>query len=234
MNTRVSGGGARFGCFTYGCGFALILSIVVFGGLGYYYVTSLRSAFDEYSSERPPALPPLEVESALSDAALAKLANLGDAVAQKATARQTFSEAEVNGLISRSVAKDAVRVAVSGDEISARFAFTPALFGDWRAARLVLGSSYERFFNGTCKAKVSVNNGVASVNFTELSLNGHALEDMARGHASQWVSGAINATAMEGSEGAEVKPYVSAIRSLIVKDGAVEVSVGQDIDPPKQ
>lgn len=234
MNTRVSGGGARFGCFTYGCGFALILSIVVFGGLGYYYVTSLRSAFDEYSSERPPALPPLQVDNAVSDAAFAKLDNLRDAVAQNATARQAFSEAELNGLLAKSVAKDAVRVSVAGDEVAAQFAFTPALFGDWRAARLVLGGSYNRFFNGTCKAKVAVNNGVASVNFTELTLNGHALEDMARGHASQWVSGAINATAMEGSEGAEVKPYVSAIRSLVVKDGAVEVSVGEDTDPPKR
>jgi hypothetical protein len=225
MNKRVSGG-ARFGCFTYGCGFALILSIVVFGGLGYYYVNSLRSAFNEYSSERPPALPPLQVDSSVSDAASAKFETLRSAVAQKATSQQTFSEAELNGLISKSVAKDAVRVSVAGDEVAAQFSFTPALFGDWRSARLVLGSSYERFFNGTCKAKVSVNNGVATVNFTELNLNGHTLEDMARGHASQWVSGAINATAMEGSDGAETKPYVSAIRYLVVKDGRVEVSVG--------
>lgn len=222
MGTNVSRGGARFGCFTYGCGFALILSVVLFGGLGYYYVTSLRSAFEEYSAEQPPALPPITIGTEVSTAAVAKLASLRDAVDQKSSAQRTFSEAELNALISTSVAKDAVRVSLAGDEVAAQFSFAPSLFGDWRAARLVLGSSYNRFFNGACKAKVSVKNAVASVNFTELNLNGHALEDMARGHASQWVSGALNA----GSDGAEEKPLVSAIRYLIIKDGVVEVSVG--------
>ncbi len=226
MNKKTSGGGARFGCFTYGCGFALLLSIVVFGGLGYYYVTSLRAAFKEYSAEQPPALPPIVVDSAVSDAALTKLAAVRESIAQTTASRQTFSEAELNALISRSIARDAVRVELAGEDVSAQFAFSPSLFGEWRAAELVLGSAYHRFFNGSCKAKVSVNNGVASVNFTELNLNGHTLEDMARGHASQWVSGAINATSMENTDGAQEKPYVSAIRSLIVKDGTVEVSVG--------
>lgn len=226
MNKKTSGGGARFGCFTYGCGFALLLSIVVFGGLGYYYVTSLRSAFKEYSAEQPPILPPIEVDTAIGDTAMSKLAALREAILQRTPSQQTFSEAELNALISRSIARDAVRVELAGEDASAQFAFSPSLFGEWRAAELVLGSAYHRFFNGSCKAKVSVNNGVASVNFTELNLNGHTLEDMARGHASQWVSGAINATSMENTDGAQEKPYVSAIRSLIVKDGTVEVSVG--------
>lgn len=226
MNKQISGGGPRFGCFTYGCGFALLLSIVVFGGLGYYYVTSLRTAFKEYSSDQPPVLPPIVVDTAVTDTAVAKLTALRESIVQRTSSQHTFSEAELNALISMSIARDAVRVELAGDDVSAQFAFTPALFGEWRAAELVLGNAYHRFFNGSCKAKVSISNGVASVNFTELNLNGHTLEDMARGHASQWVTGAINATAMEGSEGAEAKPYVSAIRSLIVKDGAVEVSVG--------
>lgn len=226
MNAKVSGGGARFGCFTYGCGFALILSIVLFGGLGYYYVTSLRAAFEEYSAEQPPALPPLVVDSAVTDVAVGKLVSLRAAVDQKSSALQTFSEAELNGLISRSVVKDALRVSLVRDEVSAQFSFAPSLFGEWRAAQLVLGSSYNRFFNGACRAKITITTGVASVNFTELELNGHKLEDMARGHASQWVSGAINASAVENTDGVGEKSYVSAIRSLIIKDGIVEVSVG--------
>jgi hypothetical protein len=226
MKAKVSGGGARFGCFTYGCGFALILGIVLFGGLGYYYVTSLRSAFNEYSAEQSPALPPLMVDTGITDVALGKLAVIRAAVDQKSSVLQTFSEAELNGLISRSIVKDALRVSLSGDEVSAQFSFAPSLFGEWRAAQLVLGSSYNRFFNGTCKAKVSVNSGVASVNFTELNLNGHTLEDMARGHASQWVSGAINSSAKESTEGVGEQSYVSSIRSLIIKDGMLQVSLG--------
>jgi hypothetical protein len=222
MNTKVSGGGARFGCFTYGCGFALILSVGLFGGLGYYYVMSLRAAFEEYSAEQPPTLPPITVDGEVCDTAISKIASIRDAIATRTSTKRIFSEAELNGLISKSSAKDAVRVSLAGDEVLAHFSFTPSLFGDWRAAKLVLGSSYNRFFNGTCKAKVSVNNGVANVDFGELTLNSHTLEDMARRHASQWVSGAINSR----SDGVQDNPYLNAISSLIIKDGTVEVSVG--------
>lgn len=226
MSTQRASGGNRFGCFTYGCGFALVLITVLFGGLGYYYVNSLRAAFEEYSAERVPALPPFEIDSAVIDGALAKLSALRVAISNKSAGTHEFTQGDVNALISRSSARDAVRVSLGSDEISAQFAFTPALFGEWRAAELVLGNSYRRFFNGSSKAKVAVANGIAKVTFTELTLNGHTLEDMARGHASQWVTGAVNSAAdgeaVSGEGGA-----LQFVRSLEVRDGRVVVEVGE-------
>lgn len=229
MSSQRTSGGPRFGCFTYGCGFALVLIVVLFGGLGYYYVTSLRSAFEEYSAERAPALPPFEIDSSVSEAAAAKFAELRGAISAGTSGTREFTQGELSALIALSPAKDAVRVSLSGDEVLAQFAFTPGLLGEWRAAELVLGSSYKRFFNGSSKARVSIANGVAKVTFTELTLNGHPLEDMARGHASQWVSGAVNA-AVEGEAGTAVDSLLRSIQSLEVKDGRVVVEVGES--PP--
>jgi len=199
---------------------------VLFGGLGYYYVTSLRSAFEEYSAERAPALPPFEIDSSVSDAATAKFAALRAAVSASTPGTHEFTQGELSALIALSPAKDAVRVSLSGDELSAQFAFTPGLLGEWRAAELVLGSSYKRFFNGSSKAKISISNGTAKVTFTELTLNGHPLEDMARGHASQWVSGAVN-TAASGEAGSTEDGPLRSIRSLEVREGRVVVEVGE-------
>lgn len=226
MSSQRTSGGPRFGCFTYGCGFALVLIVVLFGGLGYYYVTSLRSAFEEYSAERVPALPPFEIDSAVSDAAVAKFAELRGAISTGTSGTREFTQNEINAIIARSPAKDAVRLSLLGDEVSAQFAFTPGLLGEWRAAELVLGSSYKRFFNGSSKAKVSVTNGIAKVTFTELALNGHTLEDMARGHASQWVTGAVNA-ATSGEAGSTEDGPLRSIRSLEVREGRVVVEVGE-------
>ena len=226
MSSQRTSGGPRFGCFTYGCGFALVLIVVLFGGLGYYYVTSLRSAFEEYSAERVPALPPFEIDSSVSEAAAVKFAALCGAISTSTPGTHEFTQGELSALIALSPAKDAVRVSLSGDEVLAQFAFTPSLLGEWRAAELVLGSSYKRFFNGSSKARVSIANGVAKVTFTELTLNGHSLEDMARGHASQWVSGAVNATTNAEAGATEDGPLQS-IRSLEVREGRVVVEVGE-------
>ncbi len=226
MNQHSSRGGPRFGCFTYGCGFALVLIVVVFGGLGFYYAKSLRSAFEEYSSDRAPSLPPFEVSAEVSTGAWSKFESLRSAVQQATSATATFTEPELNALIANSVARDAVRVSLAQDQLVIEFVFTPALLGDWQAARFILGSSYGRFFNGSASARTNVDSGVASVSFSELTLNGHRLEDMARGHASQWITGAINSSLGDGDEGAAQGGPLRFVRAMSIKNNALEVTVG--------
>lgn len=218
--------GNRFGCFTYGCGFALVLVIVMGTGLGYYFVKSVRSAFLEYSSESAPTIPVRAFDSQVSDSAQQKLQALIGALDAGNTFSTDVSSDELGVLISQAGWGDKIAVDLSGDVVRASFAFPLTALGDWPAARLLLGSSMSRVFHGTLAGTVSVSDGVAAARLDELTLNGHRLEDMARGHASQWVSGALSARGTDQDPGDGIgEAILPKIRALSVRDGRVYIEV---------
>ena len=218
--------GNRFGCFAYGCGFALVLITVVGGGLGYYFISSLRSAFLKYSSEGAPVIRSEDVDPLVKNAARQKLGAFSIAVNGQSDFSIDLSSEELGALISEAGWGDKIEAKLSGNSLQARFAFPLTALGEWPAARFLLGSAVSRSFHGGFVADASVRDGVASVKFNELTLNGYQLEDMARGHASQWVSGAINAQVSEASEeGSPGEFSLSNVKALDIRDSRLYVEL---------
>jgi|GEM_PF-3598297 len=226
MTTSMTSGQAsrgRFGCFTYGCLFALALIVVLGAGLGYYFVTSVRSAYVEYSSESAPALPTRVIDPQVRDSAQDKFRALRGAFEAGTGLSVDLSSDELSALVAQAGWSDKVDAQMSGDVISAAFAFPLTALGEWPAARLVLGGSASRVFNGRVVGTLSLADGVGRARIDQLTLNGKPLEDMARDYASKWITGALNARD-SGKENEKIE-VLSRIKQLSVRDSRLHIDV---------
>jgi hypothetical protein len=197
---------------------------VVGGGVGYYLVHQVKSAVLEYTSEYAPAITPVPVVPEVSESARTKVQRIQQALDAKSAFETEFSSDEVNAAIQQTPWRDKISVSLDGDRVRGAFSFPISALGDWPAARLLLGESVSRNFNGSFAGGIQLSDGKAAISFSELTLNGHRLEDMAQGHASKWISGALSAPDDEGE--AHEEGMIERIQRFEVRDSRLFIGVG--------
>lgn len=216
--------GPRLGCFGYGCAIAVVLMVATFGGMGYYVIKSIRTAVTVYTVENPPKLEVPPTDPAMAATARSKLEVVALAVRDNTATVQELTGEEIRAFIQSTSWRDFVVVSLDQNRVHFDFSFPLTALGEWTSARFLLGNLTERGVYGSADGSFSITNGIFKVSFSTLTLNGKVLEDMARGHASEWVSGALNSWGAEAAK-EDRASIVAPNVSVEIRDGKAIVSV---------
>jgi len=214
------------GCFGYGCLIATVIFSLVIGGIWFLGLRSMRVAVKQYTAETFSRLAPLDVDAGVTDSSLKKLADLRSAVGAGRRETFEFSGPEVQSIISATQWRDRVQVAIRGDELEATFAFPLAALGDWAVASYIVSDIKDRALVGDARCKFGFIDGVPKLSFSKLVLNKQELEDLPRGHAAEWIVGAVSEVIKERESAEELVPVLRAIRQVELRDGRLFVTVG--------
>ncbi len=216
------------GCFGYGCFIAVVLFSVVIGGVAYYGVKSIREAVVKYTTTSAPPLPMQPVDESSAQSGGAKFQMLKEAFEKSQPLSMELSESELRAIVTRLGWAERVSVSLIGEEINLLFSIPLRELGEWKAGSLVFGDLTSRAIRGETLGRVSVVDGVISVKLSKLILNDQQLEDMPRGHAADWIVGAINeAVTSEGEvvEEGKAPMRLKGIRTASVQGGRLLVEL---------
>jgi hypothetical protein len=225
MNTNRSGPG----CFGYGCLIAVVLFTVVIGGTAYWARKGIRTAVQQYTVESAPTLdiPPVGQEAV--SAGLSKFAQVKEALATERPVSVSLSEDELRGVIQASPFKDRLEVSLASGEPSVRFSMPLSIFGGWEAASFLVDDIAKRSVHGSAQGNVSIIDGKPSLRLSALTLNNVQLGEMPRGHAEEWILGAIVSYAGGQPSGKnEFKTdgtWINRVKSLRIEQGAVKLEL---------
>jgi hypothetical protein len=112
-------------------------------------------------------------------------------------------------------------VELQGDSVSGTFSFPLRALGEWDAARPIIGDYLDRYVTGSARVKLSAADGIATVTFDELVLNGQVFDGDALKEASEWVSGFVNSQAATP----EAQRMRARIQSVTLRDGLAVLRV---------
>jgi hypothetical protein len=223
MNANRSGPG----CFSYGCLIAAVLFTTVIGGVAYWARQGLRGAVKQYTTETAPVLEVASVRPDVMSSGVTKFNQIQAAMDGRQPLSVSLSEDELRGIIEAGPFKGRLDVQLEGDQTSARFSVPLALLGDWQAARFLVDDIATRAIRGSAQGRFSITDGKPELRLSGLTLNESALGEMARGHAEEWLVGALVATGADISSGevAAVPSWLSRIRTLRVEQGSVKIDL---------
>lgn len=189
------------GCLGYGCLVAVVLLLLVLGGVGFYLLSSFRNAVDKYTAEAPTMqeAPPPGAE--IGQSAFEKLREMSVLFSQGGSQDSvSFNSAELTALAQSIVGpRTSVELAAgtfkvtTSLELSKLFAQTP-----W--TRALLGAREDRYVNGTATGKIKLitdQDERIRVDLESLSFNEQPLEGDALVRASQWFSGWASSAAKD-------------------------------------
>lgn len=213
---------ARFrpGCFGYGCLIAIFLFTVIIGGVGYLSVSSMRGAVNQYTiSDYSPdsgGITPKALAPSVSESARIK----GDSILAAFSANKELNIAlsadEIMAFVSVTPWSRMVQLELRGDELVLNFSFPLAMLGDWGAAKILVPDITKRGVRGSAAGAFSIKNGVPTLKLSKLVLGDSELGDMARGHAAEWVVGAL----------VDSGNLSARLRSLEVVAGEIRLELG--------
>jgi hypothetical protein len=112
-----------------------------------------------------------------------------------------LSQGDVLGILGGTPFSGKLFLELQDDAVVGTFSFPMTALGDWNAAKPIIGDSLNRYITGNSRAKVSVVNGVASVAFDSLVLNGQHFDGDALKEANEWVSGFLNSPSDDDKDG---------------------------------
>ncbi len=214
------------GCFGYGCLIATVIFCLVIGGAWFVGIRSIRGAVNRYTATSVQPLAPISIEATADVAAGLKWGNLSAAALAGQNLSLEFTEGEIQALIHTTPWRDWVRVSLKGNEAGLRFSFPLAALGNWVAASFLVGDIKERGLVGSARVSLMRKDSELHVSFQELVLNDQVLEDLPRGHAGDWVSGAFLNALKDPELGASLPPVFKALHEIQVRDGRLVVEVG--------
>jgi hypothetical protein len=211
-----------FGCLGYGCIIAVVLIFLTIGGLFLLARSAMRGAVERFTTEQPLAVPTLALDENARASLTSKLAEVKRVMNDpRASGEFALSQAEVSGLLANTPFNGKVFVELTPDAVDARFSFPLHALGQWDAAKPIIGDYLNRYATGSAKAKVAVTDGVATVTFDSLVLNGQVFDGDALKEASEWVSGFVNS---QGDDPAE-KRRRARIQSARIENSTALVRV---------
>lgn len=191
----------------------------------------MRSAVEQYTARTAELLPSVTIDPSVTSKAQSMLGELRRAVAEKQNLQAEFTEQEVQALIDQSTWRDWVRIGLNGEEATVRFSFPLAALGDWEAASFVVANLKERFLVGDARGRFGLSAGKPTLSFSHLVLNDNQLEDLPRGHAAEWVLGAVShsieASPTEEAVGDSPISRLRNLREVSIRDSRLVVVVGQ-------
>ena len=210
------------GCFTYGCLIAAVLFSVLIGGIWLYAKRSMREAVDRHLSSVPSPLSSVSYSETDADEGMRKINLLRSAINENRAESVMFSSADLQGAIGATSWKDWIRVELNSDFVNLRFSLPLAALGEWEAATRIVDTIKDRFLTGSARCLLSIKEGEIRLSFSELTLRDRKLEDMPRGHAAEYVSGAIMALAKDDASTMHV---LNKLQEVSVIDGKLQVRV---------
>ena len=209
------------GCFRYGCFIASIIFVVLTSFLVWWGVRSIRLAYEFYTSERGvPLVVEVPQPADIRHRGAEKLNRLIEAYEDNKSLEVEFTSAELNGALQQRGFGSNLLVDVVDSRVDLKFSLPLGFFGEWPAAKMILGDMTARHIVGQLSAMVRIDDGQPEVNLEKLVLKSRALEDMAREHASEWLVGAIRS-------GLEAPAGGSPIVSLSILDSKVSLKLAQ-------
>lgn len=219
MNTSVPAK-RRLGCLGYGCIFATVLILLIIGGLFFLARSAMRTAVTKFTTEQPVAVPTVTFDAMAADSADVKLKELQRLWDDPSARGQvSLTQSDVLGMLSGTAFSGRLFVELQGDSVIGTFSFPMTALGDWNAAKPIIGDFLQRYLTGNARAKVSITNGVGSVAFDNLVLNGQVFDGDALKEANEWVSGFLNS---DGDDDKAIKQR-ARIESAKIVNGEVVV-----------
>lgn len=211
-----------FGCLGYGCIIAVVIIAVTIGGLFWLARSAMRNAVENFTTEQPAAVPTIALDEGARAAFSSKVTEFKRVMADpRASGEFTFSQSDLMGALGDTSFNGKAFVELQGDSVAATFSFPLRALGEWQAARPIIGDYLDRYVTGSARAKLSVTDGIATVTFDELVLNGQVFDGDAVKEASEWVSGFVNS---QGGS-AEAQKARARIESARVENGIAVVKV---------
>ncbi len=211
-----------FGCLGYGCLVAIALFLVVIGAIFFGARSAIRNAVKDFTTEQAIAVPATSFDPAQEADLARKLKSTTDLfVNPNGSGEITLSQEEIQLFLASSPFNGSSSIVLKGDTVSGTFSFPMRALGEWQAARIFIGDLLDRYLTGTAKAKVNVRDGVGSVTFESLTLNGKVFDGDSLKEANEWVSGFLNSGGKDGDEGLRL----TRISSLQIVDGTVKMVV---------
>jgi hypothetical protein len=211
-----------FGCLGYGCIVAVILIVVTIGGIFWLARSAMRGAVERFTTEQPMSVPTVALDAAASSSLKGKLDALAATIKDPRGAGEfTLSQAEVSAAVSEKQFNGKVLVELQDDTVATTFSFPLSAMGPWDSAKPIIGDFMNRYVIGSARAKVSVTDGVASVVFDSLTLNGQVFDGDALKEASEWVTGFANS---QGDDPGEQKRR-ARVQSVRIQSGLAVVRV---------
>ena len=187
----------------------------------------MQSAVKQYTSESAPPLGVSLVEETAVASGREKYARITDAISKGQTLSESISVKELQGLIQASNFKDRLDVSMSQSQLRIRFSLPLAALGDWVAASALVNDIASRSIVGDASGTISVKSGKVTVVLSDLVLNGTALGEMPRGHAAEWIAGALEAAATPDPASATTTFPLERL-SLELRDESIVVDVAPD------
>lgn len=211
-----------FGCLGYGCLIAIVLTVVIIGGLLWGARTAIRNAAETFTTEKPVPVPQVSMDLKTRDAATEKIKAAASMLMDPVKSGEfTLTQDEVRWFLEDSPFRGRAFVELKSDSVAGTFSFSLRALGEWQAARPILGDIINRYVTGSAEASVSVDAGVASVTFANLTLNGQVFDGDSLKEANEWVSGFLNS--LEGEESGS--RALSRVGSLRVRNGEILVAL---------
>lgn len=207
-----------FGCLGYGCIIAVVLIVLTIGGIFLLARSAMRGAVERFTTEQPLVVPTVAMDESARASFTAKLDEIKRVMDDpRASGEFALSQAEVSGLLANTPFNGKVFVELKGGAVEATFSFPLLALGQWEAAKPIIGDYLNRYATGSARAKVTVNDGVTSVIFDNLVLNGQVFDGDALKEANEWVSGFVNSQADDPS----AQRSRARIQSARVENGTV-------------
>lgn len=221
------------GCFGYGCIIAIAIFTLVIGGTAWWVTSSIRKGVHEYTVESASPISVTDVDPAVAVIAKNKMNALLQALDSGGPIAVTFSGAEVRAIIQSSAWRDKLDCEFKDEQVQLRFSFPLSMLGEWGAAQVLVGGLSRRWIAGRAAGTISFRDGELHISLSELILGSKEMGDIARGHAVEWIVGAIQSVlaAESSTDDAEsekkliTRTPLSSLKSLQVKDGALAIEL---------
>jgi hypothetical protein len=222
MNSNSAPRRNGFGCLGYGCLIAVALMLVLVGALLFGARSAIRNAVKEFTTEQSLPVPSVSFDAAEESALNEKWHKTAELFSDpKGSGELVIMPDELQFYLKKVDLATICHVELQGDSFVASFSFPMSALGEWRAARVIIGDLLQRYVTGSAKAKVSAQDGIYSVDFEGLTLNGQVFDGDSMKEASEWVTGFVNSQ----GEGDDKGLFMGRISSLKVVDGALHVGV---------
>ncbi|MEW6157145.1 MAG: hypothetical protein AB1813_06905 [Verrucomicrobiota bacterium] len=198
------------GCFFYGC--LTLLVLFVLGAVATYFGVryAIRSTVNKYTDSQPLPLPAIEMPEVDQAALKERLANFKTTLeAGDKAAELSLTADEINALIAShpdwQPLKDKVYVTIEGSEISGQVSIpleqmAPSVFKG-------------RYFNGSAKFKVALENGKLVVTMVDGQVKGVAIPENALVHMRN------TNLALELEKNPDAAAHLKKLESIQVKEG---------------
>ncbi len=204
------------GCFSYGCLISAFIVIILGAFLTWWGIRSVKGAVEMYTTPAASSLVRLSEDVSSNDNVNGdKLLGLLRALDSGNDFADSFTSTDLNAAVRIRGLEENISLALNGDKVFLRFSLPLGFLGEWRAARIIVPNINSRFATGELAGKFEITDGVPKVELEKFVLNQKLFDEMARGHASTWLEGALVSALGD----------LSLVEKLFTQDSLLHVTV---------